>query len=184
MPRMPPPKPAPRPAGPRPPASDLPPPPAHPPGPVGAMPKDRMLGEPVGRIPTELPKDWDPMIVVGAAEQVVHAAPTGTRALCGLESSTGWQWARGFDVSCPHCLRKIMEDEFERDSTVRYLRKYGHEGPITREDYIGFNWAGCSLKDWGFEHEADLPMLLQCWDKSKWPWPQRRSRRRKGEQQK
>jgi hypothetical protein len=32
------------------------------------MANDRMLGQPAGRIPIELPKAWDPMIMVGDAE--------------------------------------------------------------------------------------------------------------------
>jgi hypothetical protein len=96
----------------------------------------RMLGQPVGWIPTELPKPWDPMIKVRDAEQVVHAMPAGNVALCGEESGTGWQWARGWDVSCPHCWRKIAEEEFERNGMVQHLRKLGHEGRITREDYL------------------------------------------------
>jgi hypothetical protein len=127
------------------------------------MTDNRMLGEPAGRIPTELPKDWDPMIMVGDTERIVHAVPTGTRALCGEESSSGWQWAQGFELTCEHCCRKIMEEEFEKDMIVQALRKYGHTGPITREDYIGFNWAGCSIRPWTAEHEADLPALLQDW---------------------
>jgi hypothetical protein len=141
----------------------------------------QMLGQPAGWIPPVMPKPFDPMIAVGDAERVVHAVPSGTQAMCGYQSASGWQWARGFDVTCQQCCRKIMEDEFERDSIVQHLRKLGHEGPITREDYISFNYAGLSLKDWGFEHEADLPLLQQCWDKSEWPWPQRRSRRRNKE---
>jgi hypothetical protein len=170
LPVMPPP--APRPARPRPPASDLPPPPSQPPAPVGSMPKDRippmpvgempkdrMLGEPAGRIPTSLPKPWDPMIMVGDAERVMHAVSTGTRAMCGHESATGWQWARGFELTCKHCCQKIAEDEFERDGIVQHLRKLGHDGPITREDYISFNWAGCSIRPWTAEHEDSLPAL-------------------------
>jgi hypothetical protein len=152
--------------------------------PTDEMPKDRMLGEPVGRIPTELPKNWDPMIVVGDNTETIHAVPTGTHALCGHESTTGWQWARGFGLTCEACFRKILEEEFEKDLIVKHLHKCGHTGPITRDDYISHNWAGLSLKDWRFEHEDQLPALLQCWDKSEWPWPKRRSRRRKGEQQK
>jgi hypothetical protein len=53
--------------------------------------------------------------------------------------------------------------EFERDGIVQHLRKLGHEGPITREDYIGFNWAGCSIRTWTAEHEDSLPALLQDW---------------------
>jgi hypothetical protein len=29
--------------------------------------------------------------------------------------------------------------------------------PVTRENYIAHDWAGISLKDWGSEHEAELP---------------------------
>jgi hypothetical protein len=60
-------------------------------------------------------------------------------------------------------------DELDRDPIVRCLRKYGHEGPITREDYIDFNWDACDLKGWNFEHQDQLPTALQCWDKSEWP---------------
>jgi hypothetical protein len=88
------PPPAPLVRPPRPPASDLPPPPSQPPVPVrerpkdymppmpvGEMPKDRMIGESAGRIPTLLPKPWDPMIAVGDAEHVVHAVPSDNQAL-------------------------------------------------------------------------------------------------------
>jgi hypothetical protein len=39
-------------------------------------------------------------------------------------------------------------------------------------------WVGLSLKDWGFEHENQLPTLLQCWDKLESPWPKRKARDR------
>jgi hypothetical protein len=133
-----------------------------------------MLGEPAGRIPTCLPKPWDPMIMVSDTECTVHAVPTGTRALCGYESGTGWQWAPRFDVTCQHCWRKIAEEELEKDSIVKSLRRYGHTGPITREDYISFNWAGCSIRPWTAEHEAELPLLLQDWERF-----ERNARRRK-----
>jgi hypothetical protein len=118
------------------------------------------------------------MIKVGDAERVVHAVPTGTQAMCGHESATGWQWARGFDLTCPQCCRKIMEDEFERDGIVQHLRKLGHKGLITREDYIGFNWAGCSIRPWTAEHEDSLPALLQDWDRF-YKNAERREKRRK-----
>jgi hypothetical protein len=121
-----------------------------------------MLGQPAGWIPPVLPKPWDPMIVVGDAERTVHAVPTGTRAKCGYESSTGRQWARGFDLTCPHCWQKIAEEEFERDSIVQCLRKYGHEGPITREDYISFNWAGCKIRPW----TASKRIRCQCYSRT------------------
>jgi hypothetical protein len=124
---------------------------------------NRMLGEPEGRIPTFLPQPWGPMTIVGDAERTVHAVPIGRRALCGAESSSGWQWSRGFNVTCKHCCQKIAEDEFERDDIVQCLRRCGHKGPITREDYISFNWAGCSIHPWTAEHEAELPALLQDW---------------------
>jgi hypothetical protein len=64
-----------------------------------------------------------------------------------------------------------MEEEFEKDMIVQHLRKCGHTGPIDRDTYIGFNWAGCDLSDWGAEWEAELPALLQlCWDTNEWPW--------------
>jgi hypothetical protein len=125
----------------------------------------RMLGQPAGRIPPVMPTPWDPMIMLGDAEGTVHAVPTGTRAMCGHESATGWQWARGFELTCKHCCQKIAEDEFERDGIVQHLRKLGHDGPITREDYISFNWAGCSIRPWTAEHEDSLPVLLQDWDR-------------------
>jgi hypothetical protein len=123
----------------------------------------RMLGEPAGRIPTVMPKPWDPMIMVGDIERAVHAVPAGTRAKCGYESTTGWQWASGQDVTCERCWQRHLEAEFERDGIVQHLRKLGHEGPITREDYISFNWAGCSIRPWTAEHEDSLPTLLQDW---------------------
>jgi hypothetical protein len=116
------------------------------------------------------------MIVVGDAERTVRAVPTGTRVKCGYESSTGRQWARGFDLTCPHCWQKIAEEEFERDSIVQCLRKYGHEGPITREDYISFNWAGCKIRPRTAEQEDSLPVLLQDWDRF-YKNAQRRERR-------
>jgi hypothetical protein len=138
--------------------------------PVGEMPTNRMIGKPEGRIPEFLPKPWDPMTIVGHTEHIVHAVPSNNRALCGYRSATGWQWARGFDVTCEHCCRKILEDEFESDGIVQHLRSLGHTGPIDRDTYIGFNWAGCDLSDWGAEWEAELPTLLQCWDTNEWPW--------------
>jgi hypothetical protein len=72
-----------------------------------------------------------------------------------------------------------MEGEFERDDTVQHLRKCGHERPIDRETYIGFDWASLSLKDWGWEHEFDLPELLRDYSGTQWPWkPKCMSRRR------
>ena len=136
--------------------------------PVPATPpkfESRMLGQPAGWIPPVMPKPFDPMIAVGDAERTVHAVPSGTQAMCGYQSASGWQWAQGFDVTCQQCCRKIMEEEFERDSIVQCLRKYGHEGPITREDYISFNWPGCKIRPWTAEHEDSLPVLLQDWDR-------------------
>jgi hypothetical protein len=133
------------------------------PPPIGEV-KDRMLGEPAGRIPTFLPKPWDPMIILGDAERVVHAVPTGSRAKCGYESATGWQWGgREVDVTREHCWQKIAEEELEKDSIVQTMRKYGYEGPISREDYISFNWAGCSIRPWTAEDEDSLPRALQDW---------------------
>jgi hypothetical protein len=143
------------------------PPPAEPtlfaPPPAPPTGELRMLGQPAGRIPEFLPKKWDPMCMVGDAASIVHAVPTGPRALCGYESGTGWQWARGQDVSCERCWQKHLEEEFEKDPIVQTLRQYGHTGPITREDYISFNWAGCSIRPWTAEHEDSLPALLQDW---------------------
>jgi hypothetical protein len=144
-----PPKLAPRPASLGPPA----PPPAA----------KAMLGQPAGWIPPVLPKKWDPMIMVGDADRIVHAVPTGTRAMCGYESTTGWQWACGQDVTCKQCWRKHLEAEFEKNGIVQHLRRLGHAGPITREDYISFNWAGCSIRPWTAEHEDSLPALLRDW---------------------
>jgi hypothetical protein len=31
------------------------------------------------------------------------------------------------------------------------------------------------LADWGFEHASELPVLLQCWDRSEWPRKRRRA---------
>jgi hypothetical protein len=140
----------------------------------------RMLGKPAGRIPTVLPEKWDPMCMVGDAERTVHVVPTGARALCGFESSSGWLWARGFDVTCQQCCRKIMEDEFERDGIVQYLRKRGHTGLIDRETYISFNWAGCKIRPWTAEHEDALPALLQDWDRF-YKNAERREKRRKAQ---
>jgi hypothetical protein len=80
-----------------------------------------MLGWPAGRIPSVPPKPWDPMIMVGDTERTVHAVPTGTRALCGYESGTGWQWGHGLDVTCEHCCQKIMVEELDRDMIVQAL---------------------------------------------------------------
>lgn len=142
--------------------------------PAGEAIKDRMLGESAGRIPAVLPKEWTPMIMVGDATRTVHAVPAGPRALCGYESGTGWLWGRGLDVTCQHCCRKIMEEELEKDSIVRSMRKYGVE--VDRENYISFNWAGLSLKDWGCEHEEELPELLRDYSGTQWPWPNRMRR--------
>lgn len=122
-----------------------------------------MLGMPAGMIPAVLPKKWDPMIIVGDSEGTVHAVPTGARALCGYESGTGWQWARGQNVTCERCWQKHLEAEFEKDPIVQSLRKWECDGPISREDYISFNWAGCSIRPWTAEHEDSLPALLQDW---------------------
>jgi len=103
--------------------------------------------------------------------------PSGTRALCGVESSSGWQWARGQDVTCERCRREHLEAELERDSIVRCMRKYGYEGPITREAYIGMNWAGRSIRPWTAEHEDSLPLALQDWPRF-YKLAKRRSRRR------
>jgi hypothetical protein len=124
-----------------------------------------MLGQPAGWIPPVLPKPWLPMRIASDPERVVHAV-IDQRALCGLElapASIGWLWVRGDDVSCEECWQKHLEAELERDPIVQALRSYGHTGPITREDYISFNWAGCSVKPWTAEHEAELPVLLQDW---------------------
>jgi hypothetical protein len=137
--------------------------------PVGEMPKDRMLGQPAGRIPEFLPKPWDPMTIVGDAGRVVHAVPSNNRALCGYESATGWQWARGFDVTCRHCVPKILEDEFEGDMIVQELRKLGHTGPIDRETYIGFNWAGCDLSG-AQSGRRNCPLCSSAGDTNEWPW--------------
>jgi hypothetical protein len=65
-----------------------------------------MLGMPAGMIPAVHPKKWDPMVMVGDANETVHAVPTGTSALCGYESATGWRWARGVEVTCERMLKK------------------------------------------------------------------------------
>jgi hypothetical protein len=138
-----------------------------------------MLGEAAGRIPEFLPKPWDPVIAMGDETKLVHAVPSGTKALCGYESATGWQWGgRELDVTCEQCCRKIMEDEFERDGIVQYLRKRGHTGPIDRETYISFNWAGCKIRPWTAEHEDAPPALLQDWDRF-YKNAERREKRRK-----
>jgi hypothetical protein len=129
---------------------------------MSEMSKDRMLGQPEGRIPEFLPQPWVSMRKVGDDAET-HAVPAGNVALCSEISTLGWVWARGFDVSCQHCSQKIAEEEFERDDIVQHLRKCGHTGPITREDYISFNWAGCSIRPWTAEHEDSLPALLQDW---------------------
>jgi hypothetical protein len=116
------------------------------------------------------------MIMVGDTERTVHAVPTGTRALCGYESGTGWRWRHGLDVTCEHCCQKIMVEELDRDMIVQALRRYNVE--VTRENYISFNWSGCDLKDWSVEWESELPAALQCWDTNEWPWKRRRARQR------
>jgi hypothetical protein len=128
-------------------------PPFAPPTPPAGEPR-RLLGKPEGRIPTFLPMEWDPMTMIGDAAQVVHAVPSDNRALCGYESGTGWQWARGEEITCKACWRKNAEIEFEKDEIVKSFRQYGHAGPITREEWIGFNWAGCSIRPWTADHEA------------------------------
>jgi hypothetical protein len=94
---------------------------------------------------------------------LIHAVPGGTSALCGYESATSWRWARELEVTCKRCWRKHAEAEFEKDGIVQHLRRLGHTGPITREDYIAFNWVGCSIRPWTAEHELKLPILLQDW---------------------
>jgi hypothetical protein len=123
----------------------------------------RMLGEPAGRIPIVQPKKWDPMIMVGDTASVVHAVPTGARALCGYESATGWQWARGQDVTCEQCWRRHLEEELEKDRTVRAMRKWGFTGPITRQDYLDFIHATDDPQEPSAELESMLPQLLQDW---------------------
>jgi chromatin segregation and condensation protein Rec8/ScpA/Scc1 (kleisin family) len=51
----------------------------------------------------------------------------------------------------------------EKDPIVQSMRRYGDTGPIARDDYISYNWAGLSIRPWTAEHEADLPLLLQDW---------------------
>jgi hypothetical protein len=135
--------------------------------------KDRMLGEPAGRISSELPRDWVAMRMLGNAE-TIHAVPAGNVALCGHQSATGWQWARGWDVSCPHCLQKIAEAELDRDDIVQTMRRYGI--PLTRDNYIEF--AGLDTDDWCADWEAELPELLRDYTETQWPWPKRKRRRR------
>jgi hypothetical protein len=53
--------------------------------------------------------------------------------------------------------------DIEDDDVVRTMRKYGHKGPITREEYIGFIHGKGEPKDWSPELEADLPEELQDW---------------------
>jgi hypothetical protein len=137
--------------------------------------KNRMLGQPEGRIPTELPRDWVAMRMLGK-DETIHAVPAGNVALCGCESSTGWQWARGFDVNCPGCCRRIAEEELERDDVVQCLRRYGM--PVDRENYVEFNWSGCEIRPWNLEFEEELPELLRDYTQTQWPWPKRKRRRR------
>jgi hypothetical protein len=51
----------------------------------------------------------------------------------------------------------------EDDDVVRTMRQYGHKGPITREDYIGFIHAKGEPEEWSPEQEADLPEELRDW---------------------
>jgi hypothetical protein len=53
--------------------------------------------------------------------------------------------------------------DIEGDDVVRTMRKYGHKGPITREEYIGFIHGKGEPEEWGPEQEADLPEELQDW---------------------
>jgi hypothetical protein len=161
MPRIPPPKPAPRPALARPPASDLPPPPAHPPGPVGAMPKDRMPGEPAGRIPTVMPRDWSPMRMANDPRARVRHAVIDNMALCGDQSAAGWLYER-LDLSCQRCFEVILQRELTNDSFARHLRRNGI--PVTRENYIDMAYPGDTMPEvWTAEHEEMLPAALRDW---------------------
>lgn len=47
--------------------------------------------------------------------------------------------------------------------TKALLKTMRTQGPITREDYIGTNWAGLDVSNWSFEDEAELPEELQDW---------------------
>jgi hypothetical protein len=142
---------------------------------MSEMSKDRMLGQPEGRIPTEPPRDWAEMRMLGN-DETIHAVPAGNVALCGETSTLGWVWQKYHDVNCPGCCRKIIEDELEKDSIVRTMRRYGM--PVDRENYIEFNWSGCEIEPWGWESEEELPELLRDYTQTQWPWPKRKRRQR------
>jgi hypothetical protein len=59
------------------------------------------------------------------------------QAMARSPGRSGWQWARGLDVTCPHCWRKHAEAELEKDSIVRSVRKHGIK--VDRENYISYN---------------------------------------------
>jgi hypothetical protein len=143
--------------------------------PLGEV-KNRMIGEPAGRIPAVMPRPWDSMVMVGDEAHVIHAVPTGTRALCGDESSEGWLWQRGHDVTCERCIDIILQQELDADSIVQRLRR--DDVPVTRENWISFNYAGCSIRPWTAEHEDSLPRALQDWPRL-FKLAKRRSQRRK-----
>jgi hypothetical protein len=81
--------------------------------------RDRMLGEPAGWIPPAHPPKWVPMLALGDAEHVVHCVPSGMRALCGYASDSGWQWARGEEVTCEACWRRQHSSRRAADVAVK-----------------------------------------------------------------
>jgi hypothetical protein len=140
------------------------------------MTDNRMLGEPTGRIPPVLPRDWVSMRKLGDDSETIHAVPAGNVALCGKTSTLGWVWQKDHDVTCGGCRQKIAEEELEGDSIVQTMRRYGMT--VDRESYIGFNWSGCEIEPWDWESEEELPELLRDYTQTQWPWPKRKRRRR------
>jgi hypothetical protein len=123
----------------------------------------RMLGQPAGRIPAERPKQWVPMMMVEDETHAIHAVPTGNRAVCGDESRLGWVWRRGHGITCQRCCQRLLEEELENDRTVRWMRRWGVTGPITRADYLDWIYAPDDPQEPSAELESMLPTLLRDW---------------------
>jgi hypothetical protein len=62
-----------------------------------------------------------------------------------------------------------LEEELEKDRTVRAMRKWGFTGPITRQDYLDFIHATDDPQEPNAELESMLPQLLQDWSQFHWP---------------
>jgi hypothetical protein len=79
----------------------------------------------------------------GDNTETAHAVPAGTVALCGCESSSGWLWARGFDVTCEGCWQKQLEEELEKDVLVIWMRSMNIL--VTRQSWIDMAWPGDAI---------------------------------------